>query len=251
MGTEDRSRRGTHGELRDAALGDLHAPLRDQVTEGIRAAILAGRYKAGERLVEDRLAEDFRVSRNPVREALRALASEGLVTVTPRRGAAVAGFSAAEAREMIEVRATLEAMNARLAARRRDPGMIERLKECLDHGQQEAAAGRAEEMVRLNGRFHDLLAAAGHNRILADLMRSLRERTDLVFAPLSPKQAARNWDEHAAILAAVIAGDEALADLLASRHVLQAGERYLAEAGTGAEAARKPSPVAAEAPRPR
>ncbi|TAJ74416.1 MAG: FCD domain-containing protein, partial [Gallionellaceae bacterium] len=89
------------------------------------------------------------------------------------------------------------------------------------------------------------------NRILADLMRSLRERTDLVFAPLSPKQAARNWDEHAAILAAVIAGDEALADLLASRHVLQAGERYLAEAGTGAEAARKPSPVAAEAPRPR
>jgi DNA-binding GntR family transcriptional regulator len=217
------------------AIGEFHAPLRDLVTDQIRQAILAGRYRPGERLIEDRLAEDFKVSRNPVREALRVLASEGLIVVQPRRGATVAGFSATEAREMIEVRATLEAMNARLAARRRDPGMIAALRECLEEGRartlpSQGEAATAEDFVRLNGRFHDLLAAAGHNRILADIMRSLRQRTNLVFAPMSAKQASRNWDEHAAILEAVIGGDEDLAALLASRHVLQAGERYLTEA---------------------
>ncbi|MFI4988714.1 MAG: GntR family transcriptional regulator [Alphaproteobacteria bacterium] len=219
------------------ALGELHAPLRDLVVEQIRGGILAGRYKAGERLVEDRLAEDFKVSRNPVREALRALAAEGLVALTPRRGATVAGFSLSEAREMIEVRATLEAMNARLAARRRDPAMIAALADCLSQGCARAAGGSAAELVQLNGRFHDLLASAGHNRILADLMRSLRERTNLVFAPMSRRRAAQNWDEHQAILEAVIAGDEELAALLASRHVLQAGTRRLAEDAGGAEAA--------------
>jgi DNA-binding GntR family transcriptional regulator len=228
-------------------LGELHAPLRDLVVDRLRANILSGRYKSGERLVEDRLAEDFKVSRNPVREAIRALAAEGLVAVTPRRGATVAGFSTAETREMIEVRATLEAMNARLAARRRDPGMIAMLMECLNEGQQRAGEGDPAELVRLNAHFHDLLAAAGHNRILGDLMRQLRERTNLVFAPRSANGAAQTWEEHRAILEAVIAGDEELAALLASRHVLQAGERHLEERGAEAAAGGEADPMASVA----
>ena len=211
---------------------DVQAPLRDLVTDQVRSAILAGRYRPGERLVEDRLAEDFGVSRNPVREALRSLASEGLVVLTPRRGAAVAGLSLEEAREMIEVRSNLEGMNARLAARRCDSTMIGALRAVLVEGQVNAKSGAVEHLVRLNGRFHDLLAEAGHINILADLMRSLRERTNLVFAPMSAKGAAQSWQEHAGILEAVIARDEELAALLASRHVLQAGRRYLSEVGS-------------------
>ncbi|HXQ67509.1 MAG TPA: GntR family transcriptional regulator [Alphaproteobacteria bacterium] len=242
-------------EAEGPPVGELHAPLRDLVVDRLRANILSGRYKSGERLVEDRLAEDFKVSRNPVREAIRALAAEGLVAVTPRRGATVAGFSTAETREMIEVRATLEAMNARLAARRRDPGMIATLMNCLNEGQQRAGEGDPAELVRLNAHFHDLLAAAGHNRILGDLMRKLRERTNLVFAPRSANGAAQTWEEHRAILEAVIVGDEELAALLASRHVLQAGERHLeaTEAAAGGEAGPMASAVmleAAETPSP-
>jgi DNA-binding GntR family transcriptional regulator len=214
------------------ALGELHLPLRDLVTERIRNAILAGRYKPGERLVEERLAADFRVSRNPVREALRSLASAGLVVVTPRRGAAVAVFSAEEGREMIEARAMLEGLNARHAARRHEPAMIEALQRVLEDGRANAASAGVEELVRLNARFHDLLAAAGSNRILRDIMRSLRERTNLVFSPTSTAAAAQNWTEHAAILEAVIAGDEDLAALHATRHVLKAGQRYIAAAET-------------------
>ena len=204
----------------------LYLPLRDRVTEALRDAILAGRYKPGERLVEDRLAADFKVSRNPVREALRSLASLGLVVVTPRRGATVAVFSPAEGREMIEVRAMLEGLNARHAARRHDPAMIAALRAVLEEGRGKAASASREELVRLNAQFHDLLAAAGQNRILGDIMRSLRERTNLVFSPMSATFAAQNWREHAAILEAVIDGDEDLASLHAARHVLKAGQRY-------------------------
>jgi len=233
--TQARESRRENGKPADpVSLGGRHAPLRDQVAEEIRRAILAGRYKPGERLVEDRLARDFGVSRNPVREALRALASEGLIEVTARRGAAVAALGADDAFEMVEVRAALEGLNARLAARRRDAVTLKRLQEVLRRGTEIAALDhgrdpgrRTERLTELNARFHDALAAAGSNRVLADLMRSLRERTSPVFSPLSGARAERSWGEHAEILKAVIAGDEDLACLLATRHVLGAGTDYL------------------------
>jgi DNA-binding transcriptional regulator YhcF (GntR family) len=117
-----------------AAAPPAESPLRDVVTGELRQAILSGRYKPGQRLVEDRLAEDFGVSRNPVREALRSLAAEGLVALTARRGATVAAPSPEDALAMIEVRATLEALNARHAARRRDPQVIDLLSAVLREG---------------------------------------------------------------------------------------------------------------------
>lgn len=222
--------------------GEQHAPLRDVVADTIRQAIVSGRLKPGERLVEERLAADLGVSRNPVREAIRSLASEGLIEVTPRRGAAVMSISQQEASEMIEVRAALEGLNARLAARllgragesgdalRRPAHLIEELKTVLAEGRTKAALGTGtpEDFVALNAKYHDLLAQAGTNRVLGDIMRTLRERTAPVFGPLGLDRAVQNWEEHAGILQAVLAGDEELAELLASRHVLNTGEAYLA-----------------------
>lgn len=205
-------------------LGFQHSPLRDKVAEQIRAAILSGHYRPGERLVEDRLAEDFGVSRNPIREALRTLASEGLIEVTARRGAVVASLSAQEAEELLEVRATLEAANARLAARRRDAAVLEQLSSTLARGTQSAELGRADELLALNDEFHADLARAGHNRVLADLMRMLRDRSAPLFRGFGLEFARRSWAEHADILRAVIAGDAELAALLAYRHVKHAAE---------------------------
>lgn len=238
--------RATRAELRPedvpavptASLGGQHAPLRDLVAQEIRRAILDGRYKPGERLVEDRLARDFGVSRNPVREALRALASEGLIEVTARRGAAVAALGPQAAHEMVEVRAALEGLNARLAARRRDTVTLARLQDVLRRGAESARSGRPDRLVEWNGRFHDALAAAGSNKVLGDLMRSLRERTSPFFAPMGRSRAEQSWAEHAEILKAVIAGDEELACLLATRHVLGAGTDYLRGLEASSAAAR-------------
>jgi DNA-binding GntR family transcriptional regulator len=212
-------------------LGARHSPLSALVVDELRNAILVGRYHPGERLVEDRLAQDFGVSRIPVREALRTLAAEGLVEVQPRRGAIVAILPTEVAREMIEVRAALEGLNARLAARRRDTELLDAAKLALKKGNVATAAGRFDTLSELNDEFHELLSKAGSNSVLVDLMRTLRDRTRALFPQLDREQARRAWEEHAAILQAVIAGDADLAELLAERHVTNAGAAFFGSQG--------------------
>jgi len=204
------------------------------VTE-LRQAILSGRLKPGERLVEGRLADELGVSRNPVREAIRVLASEGLIEVTARRGAAVATMTEQEARETIELRALLEGQNARLAARRQDKEIIKRIETALNKGSAAVAARRFEQLFDLNRLFHRELAAAGQNTVLGDLLQKLRERTAMLFSPMDPGRQARSWEEHAAILRAIIKGDERAAATLAAEHVMRAGMDFLVGLNSGGE----------------
>ena len=219
-------------------LGREHLSLSQRVAEELRRSILTNRRRPGDRLVEDRLSEEMGVSRIPIREALRALAAEGLVEVQPRRGASVADVSPEVARDLAEVRATLEGLNARLAARHHQPGIIAELRQVLEEGNRAARSRNVEDLVRLNGEFHDKLAEAGRNTILWDIMRTLRERTSLVFAVNTARRAEQDWDEHSKILAAVIDGDEELASMLATRHVHRA-----AEAAFAAEENRGQTPI--------
>jgi DNA-binding GntR family transcriptional regulator len=216
-------------------LGEEHSSLHDQVINELRQAILSGKLKPGERLVEGRLADELGVSRNPVREAIRALASEGLVEVTARRGAAVATMSEQEARETIEVRALLEGQNARLAARRQDKEIIKRIEAVLNKGTAAVAAKRFDQLFDLNLQFHRELAAAGQNTVLGDILQKLRERTAMLFSPMNPSRQARNWEEHAAILRAIIEGDERAAATLAAEHVMHAGMDFLVGLDTDRE----------------
>ena len=211
-----------------APLGQRHVPLHTAVANELRKAILAGRYTPGERLVEDRLARDFGVSRNPVREAIRALASEGLLDVTARQGAMVPSLTPGHARELIEVRAAIEGITARLAAQRHDPRIIARLKDILRRGMTAIDERQMPLLSDLNDQFHDALAEAGSNRVLSDLMRSLRDRTAPAFAPITTRAADLIWKDHAAILRAVISGNEDLAAQRAAAHIHNVGTNYLA-----------------------
>lgn len=207
-------------------LGEQHASLFSIVTDALRRKILDGEYEQGDRLVEGRISEQLGVSRIPVREALRALASEGLVRIEPRRGATVASVSRQAAHELVEVRATLESLNARLSAQRRDPAMVERLKQLIELGRQAAAQNNIDALVALNTQVHELVAAGACNEVLADMTRSLRDRTALLFAPINRGRALQNWADHAQILEAIVAGDAELAALLAARHVNNAAAAY-------------------------
>lgn len=208
-------------------LGEEHSSLHNRVIAELRQAILSGQLKPGERLVESQLADELGVSRNPVREAIRALASEGLIEVTARRGASVVSMTDQEARETIEVRALLEGQNARLAARRQDQETIKRIETVLNKGTAAVAARRFDQLSDLNLQFHSELAAAGQNTVLKELLTKLRERTAMLFSPTDPARQARSWEEHAAILRAVIDGDERAAATLAAEHVMRAGTEYL------------------------
>jgi DNA-binding GntR family transcriptional regulator len=190
---------------------------------------MTGAYAPGDRLVEGRIAEDLNVSRVPVREALRALAAEGLVEVRPRHGAVVASLEPSSAREMVQIRATLEGLNARLAAEHCTQQLVAEIEEVLAEGNARVSKGETAGLLDLNARFHDLLYSAGANSMLTDLMRSLRDRTRMLFVNTNDEEIRITWAEHAAILRAVQSGDAALAAMLAERHVLRAAQHYLSK----------------------
>ena len=204
------------------------SPRSKQVSEQIRAMILGGRLRPGERLVEDKLSAELGVSRVPVREALLALSAQGLVRIEPRRGATVAEVTPMIVAELVEVRALLEGLNAKLAAQRHDPEIVAQLRDTLERGNEAAKAGTREELASLNAEFHERLAEASRNSILSDVVRGLRERTSLAFAINGRAHAREDWQEHAGVLVAVIAGDSELAALLANRQVHNAAAAFAA-----------------------
>jgi DNA-binding GntR family transcriptional regulator len=204
------------------------APRSRQVSEEIRAMILGGRLKPGERLVEESLSAELGVSRVPVREALLALSAQGLVRIEPRRGATVAEITPRIVAELVEVRALLEGLNAKLAAQRHDPEIVGQLRDTLQRGNEAAQSGTREELASLNAEFHERLGEASRNSVLSEVMRGLRERTSLAFAINGRARSREDWQEHAGVLAAVIAGDSELAALLANRHVHNAATAFAA-----------------------
>lgn len=210
-------------------IGEQYSPLFVVIRDRLRDRILQGEFRPGARLVESRLSSEMAVSRIPIREALRALASEGLVTIEPRRGASVAVLSDELAFDMVEVRAALEGLNARLAAERRDTAAIEELQAILKEGMQAAEREDTDACRHLNRTFHETLATVTGNPVLMDLMSSLRDRTALVFAPSNMRRVRENWADHAQILRAVIAGNVDLAGLLATQHVHNAARAYTEE----------------------
>ncbi|MDQ2928569.1 MAG: GntR family transcriptional regulator, partial [Pseudomonadota bacterium] len=151
-------------------LGEAHAPLTSMIATTIRERILNGNLAPGVRLVEARLSEELGVSRVPVREALRALAADGVVTIEPRRGASVTVYSPELVQELVEVRATLEALNAKLAARRHNPELIARLQHIVSQGAEIAKSDDPKKLHDDNVNFHEALAGIAANSVLRDMV---------------------------------------------------------------------------------
>jgi DNA-binding GntR family transcriptional regulator len=213
-------------------VGSAHLPLRDVVTAELRRRILSGELAQGERLVEDRLAERLGVSRNPVREAIRVLAAEGFVKVTPRQGASVAVLSADEAEELFDVRMALEGLAARLAARKSTPESADALRAVLDTSREAVADGRLTQVADLNTAFHSAVAEAAGNAYLNLVMGHMLKRAQWVFQQTADVRAPHSWTEHLSLYEAIAAGDEDEAQARAVAHVAAARRSYLSAANT-------------------
>lgn len=217
-------------------LGDQHRPLRDVIFEEIRNRIVRNEMAPGSRLVESQLAADLGVSRNPVREAIRMLETEGFVVVTPRRGAVVTEMSPRQAEEIFEVRSVLEALSARLAARNISPIALERLVELLDKGDRLVADGDSAGITALNAQFHEEIVEAAGNETLTHLTRQLRDRLEWIFSRTATERGDQSWNEHRNLLGAIAAHDEQLAEALATAHVAAARRAFEADTEAAAEA---------------
>lgn len=199
----------------------------DRVADHLRSQILEGRLDPGTWVRQESIAQSLGVSRFPVREAIEKLAEEGLVEVVPHRGTVVRLPTARQILEVYEVRATLDGMAARLAARRATRETTARMREVAERTR--AAAMRGEELTGLNLEFHGALRQASDNellgRILHQIEDTIRRFGATTYRASGPGLAA--VDEHDAIIDAVEVGDESLAETRAIAHMHNARERRL------------------------
>jgi GntR family transcriptional regulator, trigonelline degradation regulator len=196
-------------------------PLRSKVTERLRSAICTQRLPQGSRLIERELCEMLGVSRTLVREALRQLEAEGLVTNIAHRGPSVAVLDRPTAAGIYEVRAVLEALAGRLFVERARPEHKQRLKAALAAMFKAGEQGDIPRWLRGTGQFYDALFAGAGNEVIAAILRPLSGRIYLLRARsmAMPGRREESLREMQAILDALLSGDAAAASDACQRHV--------------------------------
>ncbi|MDF1749095.1 MAG: GntR family transcriptional regulator [Alphaproteobacteria bacterium] len=200
----------------------------DMVRENLEQRIITGTLANGERLDEVRLAAQFDVSRTPVREALQMLTSSGLVEHIPNRGTFVRQPDFPEMIEMFEVMAELEALCARLAARRVQSEFLEKIQNAATACDHALTHGTLDDYYRENERFHFLIYQASGNSFLAAEATRLQKR----LKPFRLMQLrvrgrmAQSMKEHREILSAIEVGDENRAAQALRDHVKIQGQRF-------------------------
>jgi len=191
--------------------------LRDQAYRTLRRRIIDVEYQPGQRLIERDLATELRVSRIPLREALRLLSAEGLVVIVPGKGTIVSPFTPRDVRDLLDVRRGIEPLAARLAAERVDALGLARLRECLDDAH--AVEHDPKRLTKLNADFHGVLAEVCDNPLLLTITRPLDSRMRWLFALAVELDPVAQVADHERIHAAIAAGDPDEAARLALAHV--------------------------------
>ena len=155
---------------------DEFLPLRDVVFNTLRQAILTGELKPGERLMEIHLANKLGVSRTPIREAIRKLELEGLVTMIPRRGAEVAQITEKSMNDVLEVRRALDALCVELACDRISQEELQHLKKACDTFEEAVKTKDVKQIAQADVALHDIIVEATGNQRLIQLVNNLSEQ---------------------------------------------------------------------------
>lgn len=200
---------------------DEFLPLRDVVFNTLRQAILTGELKPGERLMEIHLANRLGVSRTPIREAIRKLELEGLVTMIPRRGAEVAQITEKSMKDVLEVRRTLDALSAELACERISKEEEEALKQACLNFEAAVKTKDTKAIAKADVAIHDIIAAATGNQRLIQLINNLAEqmyryRFEYI---KDATQHERIIEEHSIIYESIVKKDKEAAAEMAKTHI--------------------------------
>lgn len=190
----------------------------DEIAGAIRAQILCGAMEPGTTARQDELAKQFAVSRVPIREALRSLAAEGLVTWEPQRGFKVARVAPEEAREILEIRSILEVQALRKGFAAITPDIVHSAAAILLRSEQ---TGSIDEWSELNAMFHAAILGPANRPQLLSLIQQLNNRVDRYIRLLigGSDYRERAEREHRAILAAIEVGNVEAAVSLLSQHI--------------------------------
>jgi len=188
---------------------EYQGTLNERVSELIRENILNGHYSPGERLTETRLMEELKVGRTPIREALRQLEAEGLITVMPRKGATVNKLSLKDVEETYSIGGVLEAMAASLSTPLLNKDRVKKLISLNKELQKMQNENDLQNYCKINSEFHQILLENCQNRKLIKLVENLRKliyRFRIISFAV-PGRIQKSIEEHERILEAIQKGD--------------------------------------------
>lgn len=211
----------TEGESLDVELATIPSgPLSTQLYATIRERIIRGRYPQGSRLPEQRLASELQVSRIPLREALPQLEADGFIRTLPRRSAVVSTWTSKAVHDLFDARLAVEGAGARLAARRVAEGKpMDFLDEAMRRSDAVMQSGDELTFAESNADFHGSMVTMAGNDLMDSLMRAVTGRMAWLFYLTARRDAATACREHHAIVEAIRAGNERLAEALTYAHI--------------------------------
>ncbi|MFJ6562059.1 GntR family transcriptional regulator [Streptomyces sp. NPDC091412] len=191
--------------------------LRDQVCEGLRDRIITGRLRPGDRLMEREVADEFGVSRVPVREAIRILLSEGFLQALSPRRIVVRGMTREDVENLFDMREALEVLAARRATERATADQLQHLAKLLQAARRATMSGTPERISRANTAFHHQIMELAGNDLLSTTLGSLEGRLRWLFQQIDDPHPL--WDDHRGLYEAIAAGDAERAADLSLRHI--------------------------------
>ena len=198
----------------------------EQAYDAILAAICDGRLAPGARLNQDDLAARMGISRQPVGQALSVLKAQSFVRDTGRRGLIVAPLEREFLHSVYELREALDSLAASLAAQRCTPRDAAEGRKLVADGREAEKSGRVDSLIEADMRFHLWICRVAGNPLLAETMRLYWNHLRRAMAAVlrDPRHRTEIWDEHDAILEAIVANDAAGASHRAAAHAREAGK---------------------------
>ncbi|WP_419024495.1 GntR family transcriptional regulator [Emergencia sp.] len=195
--------------------------LTDEIADIIRDRILKGEYKIGEKIKENQIATELRVSRTPIREAFKQLENEGLIDYIPNRGCFAKGFTKQDIEDIYAVRKALEVLSVEWAVNRITPEEISNLQDQSDLMEFYTTRKDGRKVLEINTDFHDIIYNATGSRFMAQVLRSYKEYIEQTRKVLFYEQEYLDeiFQEHKAILDAIKEGDAAKAKEAMARHL--------------------------------
>ena len=205
-------------------MADDRYSLSTKVFHTIREDILSGKYRYNEELKEKTIGDELGVSRTPVREALRQLELEGLVTIIPNKGAYVVGISKEDIQDIYEIRSRLEGLCAKWACSHITKEQLDELEENIYLSEFHAGKeGHAEQIFELDNKFHETLYQASGSKVLAGVLTDFHNYVQRVrkMTLKSKERSEKSNDEHRMIAQAIHDHDPEKAQMLANQHIMR------------------------------
>ena len=200
--------------------------LAEQVRKAIVSEIASGKLKPGERIIQEQIAQVLGVSRQPVQQALLLLKNQGVLRDAAGRGLLVTSLDPGEVRSMYEIRAVIEGLAFRKAAENNHERAKKLGPALIQNGRKSVMSGSVAQMISADIKFHDFIYLLSENPLIAPSMEVQWTNTQRVMGEvLMEEETPRDiWDQHEALLHAVMAGDAAAAETLARQHITQAAD---------------------------